>query len=38
MRPRLLLGRRDAGVEAYLRELRVEKGEKDSNIVAVINQ
>jgi hypothetical protein len=37
MRARLLLGRRDDGVAAYLKELRVDKADQGSNIVAVVN-
>jgi hypothetical protein len=38
MRVRLLIGRRDDGVESYLKELKIENVQKDSNIVAVINK
>jgi hypothetical protein len=38
MRARLLVGRRDEGVEAYLKELHVERTQQNNNIVAVINQ
>jgi hypothetical protein len=38
MRARLLLGRRDDGVAAYLKELRVERGGEGNSIVAVINE
>lgn len=38
MRTRLLIGRRDDGVQAYLKELKVQRAQKDSCIVAVINQ
>ncbi len=37
MRARLLLGRRDDGVAAYLKELRVERSGEENSIVAVIN-
>ena len=37
MRARLLLGRRDEGVDAYLKELRIDKPQQGSNIVAVIH-
>jgi hypothetical protein len=36
MRARLLLGRRDEGVDAYLKELRIDKPQ-GSNIVAVVH-
>lgn len=37
MRARLLLGRIDHGVAAYLKELKVDNAEQGNNIVAVIN-